>query len=221
MDTSIALVRLEVDGHWSADDVGRCFTSLTDLYDIRLFLELLRDDQHDWERFSEAILRSSKVGLRWKYQLHAWYPSPWTSGFRSRAPLPIDEHQVSQLAHLLEPDERLQVRRFRYSSPGFTDLAGIGTVVGHLKDFVVRLIERRDTQRQRALNDERTALENDRIRMENARQFVALGRDLGYSETELRMLAFHIDSKQDTLIRLIDQQKIRTIFDHDGDKIDS
>ena len=95
-----------------------------------------------------------------------------------------------------------------YASPGATDLAGVGTVVGHIKDFILKLIERRDSRRKRELDKERAALENDRIRLENARSFVALGRDLGYSETDLRRLILYVDGKQGTLVSLIEQRKL-------------
>jgi hypothetical protein len=132
------------------------------------------------------------------------------------APPVLDEAQLSRLSRLFEPEERLEVRRISYASPGFTDLAGVGTVVGHIKDFIIKLIERRDSRRQRELNDERAALENDRIRLENARNFVALGRDLGYSETDLRLLAAHVDKKQEPLVRLIQQQKLRGVSTPDA-----
>jgi len=81
-------------------------------------------------------------------------------------------------------------------------------VVGHIKDFILKLIERRDSRRKRELDEERAALENDLIRLENARSFVALGRELGYSETDLRRLILYVDGKQDTLVRFIEQRKL-------------
>lgn len=120
----------------------------------------------------------------------------------------FDVSQLSRLREYLEPDERLEVRRLSYSSPGASDLAGIGVIVGHVKDFVIKLIDRHDSQRQRELSDERTAVEIERLRIENARNFVALGRELGFSEVEMRKLVAHVDDKQEVLIQLIDQKKL-------------
>ena len=94
-----------------------------------------------------------------------------------------------------------------YAPPGASDLAGIGVIVGHVKDFMIKLIDRHDTRRQRELNDERAAVEIERMRIENARSFVALGRELGFSESEMRKLAAHVDDKQEELIKLVDQKK--------------
>ncbi|MDR7555726.1 MAG: hypothetical protein QN157_08970 [Armatimonadota bacterium] len=137
-----------------------------------------------------------------------WGPSPWAPWFPSSFPPVLDDVQLSQLWQLLEPEERLAVRRINYASPGATDLAGIGTVVGHIKDFILKLIERRDSRRRRELDEERAALENERIRLENVKSFVALARDLGYSETDLRHLIRYVDGKQDILVRLIEQRKL-------------
>ena len=75
----------------------------------------------------------------------------------------------------------------------------------------MKLIERRDLKRQRELSDERAALEIDRLRLENARTFVALARDLGYTDTDLRHLVAHVDEKQEPLVHLVEQQKLRDV----------
>jgi len=139
----------------------------------------------------------------------------WNPMFGGVPPV-LDEAQLSRLFRFLEPEERLEVRRISYASPGFSDLVGIGTVVGHIKEFILKLGERRDSRRHRELDEERAALENDRIRLENARNLVALGRDLGYTEMDLRLLVADVDRKQEPLIRLIEQQKLRGVSTPDG-----
>lgn len=207
MDTSTQLVRLELEGRWSADDLGWVLISLSDLYDLRLFLELLDEDNRAWERILEGLGEAPPLRHRWR-RIRTLGHLQRAQGFGGAPPI-LDEQQLSQLSRLFEPEERLAVRQIRYASPGFSDLAGIGTVVGHVKDLIVKLIERHDSRRQRELMDDRIALENDRLRLENARRFVALGKELGYSDTELRLLAAYVDKKQEPLIRLIDQGKLR------------
>src|SRR5208283_3702640 len=217
MDGSIEVMRIEMDGRWSAAEFGQALINISDLYDIRLFLELLREDQRDLERFYEEFMHFGPFRHRWRRRF--WGAAPWGPG-PSLGMLPLlDETQLSHLRRLFEPEERLEVRRVSYASPGLADLAGIGAVVGHVKDLVIKLVDRRDTQRQRELSDERAALENDRIRLENARNFVALGRDLGYSDRELRLLVAQVDKKQEPLVRLIEQQKLRGVSTPDpGDE---
>jgi hypothetical protein len=212
MERSVQIVRLELEGPWSAYEFGQTLLSISDLYNLRLFLEILREDQRDWESFCEEIMHFPPFRHRWRKRLPYWSSIPWTPGF-SAAPLPVlDDAQLSRLWKLLDPEERLEVRRINYGSPGVADLAGIGTVIGHIKDFIVKLIERGDSRKQRELNEERAALENDRIRLENARSFVALARDLGYTESEVRRLVAHVDEKQGIFLRLIDQKKLRGVL---------
>ena len=217
MDRSIEIVRLKLDGRWSADDLGQALLSLSDLYDLRLFLESLREDQRDWERVYNEVLHSPFSGHRWKRGSRGWGPTAWMQGFGGQMPPTLDDAQLSKLSRMFEPEERLEVRRINYASPGFTDLAGIGTVIGHLKDFVLKLVERRDLRRQRELNDDRAALDNDRLRLENARNFVALGRELGYSDMDLRQLSIHVDTKQEPLVRLVEQLRLKAVTTPDAD----
>jgi hypothetical protein len=115
------------------------------------------------------------------------------------------------LRRLIEPDEQLQVRRIEYASPGLKDLAGVGEVIGHLKDFLLRLIELAVTSPQRQLENDERELNNQRLRLENARLFVQVGRDIGLSEHELRQLAGFVETKQDPIIRLVEDGKITAV----------
>lgn len=200
-------MRLGFDGKWSAEELGQALISIADLYNLRLFLEYQREEFLERERAYEELLLPPSVRTRWRRELSFLGPLGRVSslGF---IPQSLDG---AEWARLFVPEERLQIRRISYASPGFSDLAGIGTVVGHLKDFILKLVERRDLRTQRELNDERAALENERMRIENARNFVALGKDLGYSEMELRVLVAYVDRKQEPLVRLADKQKLSSV----------
>ena len=206
MDESWRLMRFELDGKWSAEEFGQLFVSLSNLYDLRMFLALLREDIGEWERYYQGFLDfppSVRRRIR-RYPYRTLFP------FWQQLPN-LDDSYLSRLSELIAPEERLRVRQIDYASPGITDLTGMGEVVGHLKDLVLRLIERRDEKRSRDLSEERAALENERLRIANARKFVALGRELGYSKTELRRLIRHVDEKQDPIIRLISQRKLLNV----------
>ncbi len=95
-----------------------------------------------------------------------------------------------------------------------SDMTGIGTVVGHITDFILKLLERYDTRRERELKNERADLDNQRIRIEIARELASLCREAGYSESDHRVLTAFVDGKQEPLIRLISQGKITGIERH-------
>ena len=123
------------------------------------------------------------------------------------------------------PQTELEVCQIQYSSPGFTDLAGVGTVVGHIKDFLFRLIDYRVHSRRRNLEDDHLAaqntkinLENEAIRlrnaqlqMENARQFLELAKANGFSEDEIQKLMQPVNGVQETLVRLVSDGRIESV----------
>lgn len=206
MDKSRRILRLDLDGGWSAEELGRVLVNLSDLYNLRLFLELLREDIQEWARYFPDLLDFPPFA-RHRLRQHPY--RPWFPLWQGLPPL--DDSCLSRLSELIAPEERLKVWRVEYASPGFSDLAGLGAVIGHLKDFILKLIERRDGRRSRALSEERAELENESLRIQNARNLVALGRDLGYSETEMRTLFRHVDEKQDLVFGLITQRKIKGV----------
>jgi hypothetical protein len=123
------------------------------------------------------------------------------------------------------PQAELEVCRIQYNSPGFTDLVGMGTVVGHVKDFLFRLIDYRVHSRRRSLEDDHLAaqnakinLENDAIRLknaqlqlENARQFLELAKANGFSDTEIQKLIQPVTGVQETLIRFVADGRIESV----------
>ncbi|HEX4945152.1 MAG TPA: hypothetical protein VFZ34_00635, partial [Blastocatellia bacterium] len=97
---------------------------------------------------------------------------------------------LAQHIKTYHPQAEMEVCQIQYNSPGFTDLAGVGTVVGHVKDFLFRLIDYRVQARRRSLEEDQLAaanikihLENEAIRLKNAqlklentRQFLELAK---------------------------------------------
>jgi hypothetical protein len=207
MDESSQGIRIEIEGRWSADDMGRMLVAIAELYDLRFYLEILRDEEKALERYYfDAFERLPRSRL-WRRRI------PWAFGPMWGVLPPLDETQLSRISQLIHADEHIQIRRLSFASPGSVDLVGIGAVVGHLKDLILRLIERRDSKQDRALSVERAELENDHLRIENARTFVALARDLGYSDLEIRRMVSYVDNKQEPLVKLVDDDRLQAISD--------
>jgi hypothetical protein len=71
--------------------------------------------------------------------------------------------------------------------------ACVGEMVGHVKDFTIKLIEHFSSKRSRNLNDEEHELRNQALRIQNARAYVALAKECGFEESGLRELAKTVD----------------------------
>lgn len=123
----------------------------------------------------------------------------------------------AEKALLSEPGKKpfaqaeLEVCQIHYSSPGFTDLGGLGTVIGHLKDFLLRLIDYRVQARRRSLEDETLMLKNMQLRIENARQFLELAKTNGFSEEEIKKLIPPVVQAQETLVHLVSDGRIQAV----------
>ena len=71
---------------------------------------------------------------------------------------------------------------------------GVGEIVGHVKDFTIKLIENFSSKRSRNLNDEEHELRNQALRIQNAREYVALAKECGFEDSELRQLVHVVDT---------------------------
>lgn len=210
------LLRIEIDGAWTASEFATAFRALNDLYSIRAVLEF---ETHSLFEFEE---------LAWDF------PHPPPSSIRriaslmrrrlAGAPFPyglppmIDVQNPRAAFDILEPNEKLSVRRIRFESPGFKDVTGMGEVTGHLKDILFKLIDlcmgreqRRQENTGRRLDNERRELENEGKRIENAKSFVDLARKCGYTKAEVRKLVAWVDSRQALLVPLIEARKITDV----------
>jgi hypothetical protein len=210
MDESRRVIRFKVDGRWTASEFAELFKSLSDLYSLGFLLEVVAQEVRDLERFYDEVTGRPARFRKTRMRRRSWplvgIPNPPS----------LDEILFGDLSTLLHPDEQLAVYRLRYGSPGFGDFAGIGEAVGHVKDFTLKLIERHDSKRHRQLQDEDLAADIQRKRIENARAFVALAREAGYSDVDLRRLIQYVDKKQDVLVDLVEDRKLLGVAEVDG-----
>jgi hypothetical protein len=203
MDTTTGVISLEMDLNWTAADLGLCVLHMADLYNLRLLLEVEREEVRELDRNYPEWAHFRRLHLR--ARVHPLFPYPIP------APIPLDAAEMTRLVTYIQPDGELRIRKVAYASPGIQDVAGIGTVVRHLKDLIATIIEHVSSRRRRKLEDDRLELQNDAMRIKNAREYVKLAKDCGYSEVEMRRLLAWTDDRQQTFIRLIDAGKIRSV----------
>jgi hypothetical protein len=208
MDRELRTVRVHIAGRWSADEMGQFLIDVRDLYNLGFVLALMRDDLGLLDRYyADLFPYADRLHrpLLWRQIMHF--------GIIGAPPvLPtINLEDPEALQSLLEPDELLEVQRIEFASPGFKDLLGLGEVIGHVKDFLLKLIDWKLTARQRQLENEERELKNQRLRIENAKEFVALGRDLGLPQQEIRKMVGFVGKRQDRTLKLIEAGKITSV----------
>lgn len=62
---------------------------------------------------------------------------------------------------LIGGQEPLRVSRISFGSPGFTDIAGIGQIIGHIKDAVLEVLRRRDSAARASAEARKLSAEAD------------------------------------------------------------
>lgn len=210
MNEQIDTLRLEIDGRWSVEEMAKSLTHLRDLYSLRLVIQLVYEDWKDWDSYYKEFFppfssRMRGVTRRLRGQSRFGY-SPMMGGTSA-----LDPSNLSEISELLYPQEQLMIQRIEYGSPGVADIGGLGVIVGHVKDLILKLIERRDSKRQRHLENEERELRNQQYRIENANRLVQLARECGYSEPQMRSIVKFVDERQQTFIDLVDAGKIKSI----------
>ncbi len=203
MDDRQLTLRVSIEGNWTADDMAQSFASIRDLYLMRLAIEALAEQARE----ADAYLREPfpmPYPLRRAMRLFAvggmagWIEAP-----------PLDVNRLSRLCDVLAPGLQLQARRIEYASPGIKDLVGAGEVVGHIKDFIVFLVEHLRSRKARQLENEEHRLRNDAMRLENAHRFIAMKREFDLTPSEMRRLQMWVDDRQQPLAALVTDGKIR------------
>ncbi len=206
MDQSVATIRLEIDGRWSANQMAKSLQHIEELYNLRLMLEIMKDDLRNWdESYIEAIHfppfrhRISRLMRRDEFTGSGFSPfKDVCSGSM------LD---FTSMSKLILPEEQLAIMKIKYGSPGFEDLAGIGKIIEQLLNFLRWVIEYFGSGEVRKLDNETKRLSNEGMRIWNARQYVQLAKEW-YGESEFRSIVSSVDERQSTLIDLIKDGKI-------------
>jgi hypothetical protein len=153
MDESVKVLRIEIDGRWSVEDMVRSFSSLQDLYNLRLIIQVTHEDLRDFDSFYDEIIHFPPFRLSKKRRM--FYQRFFVNPYFSTPTISLKSKDLRKLSTLLYPQEQLKVSRIEYNSPGIKDIAGLGEIVGHVKDFILRIWELGIiARRQRKLENE-------------------------------------------------------------------
>jgi hypothetical protein len=198
-------MRVEIEGSWTAKDMAESLSSLRELYNVRLGIQMIYEDYRDAPDYIYEMRHLLPFRRR-------RYLNPFLLQQALIAGSSFTITDPAQISRLIAPEEELKVRRIDYASPGLKDLAGLGDIVGHVKDFTLKLIEHFSSRRKRELLDEEQKLKNEALRIQNARNFINLMEELGLDELERRRLVGYVDEKQEPLIRLVAEGKIQNVL---------
>lgn len=218
MDEPLNTIRIEMNGRWTAHELGELLVSLSDLYNMRA---LMSKQESNSEKFVLDLLRQlslqkalQKADEQQKVPLRSIIaPYAWGGG------IPLESRELARVCQNVLPEGTLRVRRVVYSSPGSADLAGIGDSIGHIKDIIFRIIDWKLNREKLTLENQKLVIENElaqaelaRIRIENAQKLVDIAKDCGFSEAERRLMISFADGRQEVIVRSIEEDRLRAVL---------
>jgi hypothetical protein len=171
--------------------------------------------EHAWFRYGDqqAVLQDAQLS-REKYLVLS---TLGTTVFRR-----AQSHKALS-GELLMGTPALSVLQIKFSSPGYTDLAGLGQIIGHLKELLLELLKLRGHSDWQRVQVKKLEAE---VRLINAQaadvELVTLSkrlnelRNLGYSREELFFMSADVDIQVGRLFSLIREGRITSIDQEDA-----
>jgi hypothetical protein len=194
MDETPRILRLEIDGQWTADEMAKSFRSLNNLYNLRLAIQIVEDRARDLDRY---------------YRRHNYPPIDFLFDPVLRLQLfppyarllDAGPRELRDIISAVDSDDELRIRRVRYGSKGHKDLLGIGAIIEQLRKLVgdiVRMPQEYQARREQI----------KKMQIENARDFVRLRVESAEADRQIRNLAKLAATESLPLIDLADQGKL-------------
>ena len=143
MADDYAVLRIEIDGVWTAAEFSKLFEEFETLNEMAAFGEGSQDEQSG--RF--LIRQPIYPGRRFRFS------SAWATSYDLEVETEEYFRQAALRRFMIEYTEipELTVRAIEFASPGFVDFLGAGKIVGHISKFILGITDRYLAREDRAL----------------------------------------------------------------------
>lgn len=197
-------ITIYLNGKWSVFDMQKYFNALNYLYQYYGWTEIIINDLDS----QKGILALSYLNSRCLGRSTTIIDQEYNTWIQ------IDNEEIVD-NDLLQP---LIVKKIQYASPGMNDLFGAGTIVGHLKDILLKLIDIFLNRKARKTEIEKLILENETIKIENQilqlkrnQELIKTLKNLGIKNEEIKILLDKEKKHLFGIVQLIDEGKITYI----------
>ncbi len=209
METGQTL-RLEIDGEWTAAEMGFFLNHLNDLHNVKLVLTEVRETWGDFKRFYGDMIRKVPFhGALEEYERLRERRGEDVA-ILSFKDILLNTDNLTMVAHTLYPRWDLRVVGLSYGSPGWVDIIGLNDIVLQLRDLFNELISFRTGHQPHEHHDPHASNILAK-RTDVARRFVQLAHECGCTEKEVEMLVAWAETRLETIDRLIRGRKILAI----------
>lgn len=198
----------EIDGKWKVRDVIDLFTALQNLYDYYSCFIILSDPNNFFELkrtkyYEDRILCIGHINQNFVGKSTTIIDRDNKFYYFDKDPDPF-----SLNLNLIQP---LFLKEFRYSSPGFNDVTGMGEAIGHLKELCFKIIDIFTTAKKRKNEDRKEKLKNDILEIERNKQFAKLLEEIGFENEDIRKIILNEYRNTLPIAKLILDEKIKSI----------
>ncbi|MCH8042571.1 MAG: hypothetical protein IID44_02525 [Planctomycetes bacterium] len=223
------LMRLNIDGKWTVNEFADALQAIQQLYDFHTYCRWLsrteqgRPRSRHLHRLMDMMdLDPMEADIFLRFSFPNWHETDATlesiSTTMSRVRETLDSPEMEEFGFASHLEGPVDVARINYSSPGITDIAGVGEIIGHIKDFILSVIEMRLNSEHRNQVARKLKIENDRseiemiqVRIETVDRFIDVARKAGFSKKQIRTASLSVDDKVDMLAGLVDMGKLTSV----------
>lgn len=211
------MLHVQIEGDWSALDFADYFAALNHTHNVFALVEVERRSAREMERFYRDAFEFGPKEFRYAPRfmflrgVHGLgYPGGTFGGL-------LDPSAYRDPAALLEPDERLSVRRCHYASPGATDFTGLGQALGHVKDIILKCVDVCTTRRERNLKNDILEQQRDGEVLKNVKERLSILKSLGYTDSQCRQVLAEVSPAVAKLEDLARRGLVINASSQDGD----
>lgn len=195
-------LRIGIAEDWSVQDFGDMMMNLQFLRNIALLSELDRGTTETVLSLFEGPLRN---GAQFERDTEAF------NRLRSQ----FFQAQLNIVYESLEDIYWLKIKRLKFASPGFVDIAGAGKIVEQIRIFLTDIYDRYASRADRKITRETAEQELLSKKIANAEAILKLGRHAGLDQETSRLLVaevLHVDeffSQKTTHGKVVEIKKLK------------
>jgi hypothetical protein len=181
-DETRVILHLALNGKWTLKEMAECFQSLRYAYaSIDVFLQEVARDNYPRRLYDRYPPAPPKRLLSRDWVFYRFIYPGWRAATGS-AERPLSEyyhwHREYTLGHVWSEDDLL-LEAIQMGSPGWADILGKLNPLVVIKDYIVLVRDWREERR-------RLALENQLLATKVLQERMAILREAGFSETEIK-----------------------------------
>jgi hypothetical protein len=174
-------LRIQIAGNWSTDDFRQLFTEMEDLHLMALFALTRIDGQ-------------TAVPFRFRRSRPHRYETFWYDPeFQEQVQDTISQIEVRHFIHeLVGFHPPLRVAEIIFSSPGHTDLVGMGKIIEEIRKFIIGVTDRYLYREDRELDREHKRQTILKEKLANTERFLKIADKTGLDTQTKNEIIRHV-----------------------------